>query len=140
MKTKICFKCNKELEVSVKNFYKHGQMADGFLNKCKECTKKDVHVTRDAKIEYYREYDRKRGNRQSSEYGKKYRKENTDKYAATTILNNAVRDGRIKKLPCVVCNSTYRIHGHHKDYTKPLEVEWRYAAHHAKKHPRKRTL
>lgn len=38
--TKVCFKCN--LEKKIENFYKHKQMPDGRVNKCKECNKKDV--------------------------------------------------------------------------------------------------
>ena len=40
METKVCFKCGRELPLS--SFYKHPQTGDGHLNKCKDCTKKDV--------------------------------------------------------------------------------------------------
>ena len=37
---KRCFKCGLEKELT--QFYKHKEMSDGHLNKCKECTKKDT--------------------------------------------------------------------------------------------------
>lgn len=37
---KVCFKCN--IEKPLTEYYKHKYMADGHLNKCKICTKKDT--------------------------------------------------------------------------------------------------
>jgi hypothetical protein len=38
-KTKICFRCDTRKPVG--RFYAHPRMADGHLNKCKTCTKRD---------------------------------------------------------------------------------------------------
>lgn len=40
MSSKKCFKC--EVEKPLTDFYKHKDMSDGHLNKCKSCTKNDT--------------------------------------------------------------------------------------------------
>ena len=59
--TKICFKCGEEKPLSA--FYKHPQMADGHVNKCKVCNKRDVAENYDKNLanEDYVEKERIRG-------------------------------------------------------------------------------
>jgi hypothetical protein len=133
MTTKECFKCGAEKPLT--SFYKHSRMADGHLNKCKECNKRDVRENRLAKVEYYREYDNirwqkdKRRRAQQYERSKQWNAENPEKYKAHYAVANAVRDGRLVKKPCEVCGDEYT-HGHHDDYSKPLDVRWLCPSHH----------
>lgn len=55
---KKCFKCN--LKKELKDFYKHPEMSDGHVNKCKECNKKDVRENLKKNKEHYRAYDKER--------------------------------------------------------------------------------
>lgn len=57
-----------------------------------------------------------------------------EKFKARQILNEALKKGKIiKPKKCLYCEETY-IHGHHPDYTKPLEVIWLCPFHHKKEH------
>ena len=129
MKTKECFKCEESKPLS--NFYKHSQMKDGHLNKCKECTKKDVSANYRVNIEHYREYERKRETHPHRKEFKKrsaesWKKRNPIKRLANTIVNNAIVSGKLQKPSvCESCKSEPRVlHGHHDDYAFPLIVRW----------------
>ena len=123
MAQKECFRCGATKPLS--EFYKHPRMKDGRVNKCKDCNKLDVSRNRLANIERYREYDRKRGNRQDKSYLSKYRERYLNKYKAHTMVGNAIRDGRLeRKSECEICSSDFGIHAHHDDYSKPLDVRW----------------
>ena len=125
---KICRGCNKELDITC--FYSHPAMADGHLNKCKECVKKIVKARRVLNIEKVREYDRKRSKTQKRKIfsianNKKWITNNPEKYKAHNALNNAVRDGKIiKPLNCEICGAPGLLHAHHFDYSQPLLVIW----------------
>ena len=42
---------------------------------------------------------------------------------ARSDLNHAIRDGKVKRLPCERCGHS-KSQGHHSDYDKPLDVQW----------------
>lgn len=129
---KKCFKCGGIKPLT--EYYKHSQMKDGHVNKCKECNKKDVAEHRAANLEKIRAYDRERGNRQTKEYRDNYVMKFPLKHKAHNIVGNAIRDKKLFKEPCEECGSEIRIHAHHDDYAKPLNVRWLCAAHHHQWH------
>lgn len=137
MDLKRCFKCSESKPRS--EFYRHPMMGDGLLGKCKECTKKDVKENRKKKPNYYRAYDVARfrddqdRRKAASEYQRVSRKRCPEKWAARNAISNAVRDGRVTRMPCEVCGDE-KSEAHHPDYSKPLDVQWLCFKHHRKIH------
>lgn len=56
------------------------------------------------------------------------------KIMAMQKVGQAVRSGKLVKLPCEKCRSKEWVEGHHEDYTKPLEVIWLCRPCHRKRH------
>lgn len=148
---KTCFKCGVEKPMS--DYYSHPQMADGHLNKCKECTKSDVRKNRIENIGYYQHYDKRRASnddrkqrcrmyskttngkashaRSLKKYILKYPSKNKAHYA----VSNAIRDGKLKRnSACEACGIECRTEAHHHDYSKPLDVHWLCKACHVEWH------
>jgi ribosomal protein S27AE len=126
IRSKECFKCKtvKPLE----DFYKHPRMADGHLNKCKECNKHDSTSNRNKNLEKYRAYDRERGKiperiKANTEVNRAWREEDKSRSRAHRAVSCAIQSGLLVRLPCVRCGDAKSV-AHHEDYDKPLEVMW----------------
>jgi len=52
---------------------------------------------------------------------------------ARSRTNNAIKSGRIKKLPCEVCGSV-EAEAHHDDYSDHLSIRWLCKRHHVAEH------
>lgn len=121
----VCRVCENEKAKS--EFYTNHLNKDEAGGECKECTKSRVrHRARTNPA--VQEYDRMRAKtperrQRARAITQRWRDENPDAYKAQTAVGNAVRDGRIKKEPCMFCGSSH-VHAHHRDYSKPLDVLW----------------
>lgn len=104
--------------------------------------KEAVRKNRADKVEYYREFDRMRYatdpnvRKRIRRVAQKWKEDHPKRHAAHSAVNNAVRDGRLSKpSECEWCGDAHkRIHGHHEDYDKPLDVIWLCPPCHKKAH------
>ncbi len=60
---------------------------------------------------------------------KEYRGRNPDKRKAHGVIANAIRRGKMKRMPCEECGSE-KSEAHHDDYSQPLNVRWLCRNHH----------
>lgn len=139
---KRCFKCGSVFALS--EFYEHPKMPDGYLNKCKECTRNDVRLNRNKKLDYYRAYDKLRDgipSRRKARYAaiKRYQDRYPEKKKAQRLVSNAIRDKRLFRCPCEICGTT-ESQAHHEDYSKPFEVKWLCIEHHNQTHRKYPTI
>lgn len=130
---KKCFKCHQIKPLG--SFYVHSEMADGHLNKCKECAKRDV-------IENYWSpegrkriiiYERERNKDPARKvkrllYQRKARKNGRKIYVRNKTYS-AIKRGLLKREPCEICGDT-KVEAHHTDYSKPFDVKWLCRKHH----------
>ncbi len=147
---KRCFKCGVEKRLF--EFYAHKQMADGHLNKCKECAKQDVRKHRSENIERLLEYQRNRiipeyklkqnllrqrtaeGRKIHNEANRIWGAKNRQKKRAHLKVHRALLSGDLVRMPCEVCGHIDGVEGHHEDYSKPLSVNWLCDRHHKARH------
>lgn len=133
---KQCFKCGVIKPLS--EYYTHAGMADGHLGKCKKCSRRDAIESRQKRVEYYREYDRRRfQDPERREYvlqkNAERRKRDVLKTKTRAATRRAIRSGKLVPQPCEECGSR-EVQAHHTDYSKPLKVRWLCFVHHRMEH------
>lgn len=84
---------------------------------------------------------RKQNPERVAEWEARARNRSPEKTQARFLVQRAVSNGKLVKPECCEdCGKTVPkrgLHGHHEDYSKPLDVEWLCPACHTKRHPRK---
>jgi len=153
-KNKMCTCCKKTKDVC--EFYRSKSTKDGFHCYCKPCNlsfskkwrmenpekcndnrERWLKENTDKYVEYKKRWSKENPTKYTQRrknWFAKYKKENPEGFRARDRLNMAVRYGKIKRQPCVKCGKSENIHGHHPDYSKPLDVVWLCASCHKKEH------
>ena len=113
-------------------------MADGHVNKCKECNKKDVTENREKNIERVRSYDRERSKdpkriKLNVEHNRAWRAADVRRNKAHNAVHWAIKTGKLERQPCIRCESEKSL-AHHENYDKPLDVVWLCQPCHKKRH------
>jgi len=139
--TRVCTKCGRRKPLT--DFPPHKHCRGGRNTQCRECINA-----------YHREYNRRHPERARAKYRRFYhrhkdriakREQQLDRRAKNDIrqlVRLAVKTGVLTKPDrCEHCGTTpppHRLHAHHPDYAKPLDVVWLCSYCHGKEHARLR--
>lgn len=121
-------------------FYKDKRTILGITSQCRKChgqtniRSRNKEAAREANKLYMRRRTEQNPEKVREGWRNK-KKPEPHKKKAREILNEAVRSGKIHRPSiCQSCGAEATVHGHHEDYTKPLEVVWLCSECHGKRH------
>ena len=139
---KTCCHCKMQGPLAL--FSKNKECLGGRRGLCRVCENAIKKASRDNNSDLFRERERKAKALQHANMSadKRHRrsvlatamqKKKPHKTKAQGQLKYAVKTGAIVRSSCERCGSA-NTHGHHEDYSKPLEVVWLCPLHHAERH------
>lgn len=145
METKRCKKCGGDK--SIDSFAVEKKTKDGRRAECKVCRSATWRKWADKNPDKVRECQRRtvmkakkrgdhwtqRNKKKVAIYQKRWEQRNKEKLSAYNVMRLAIKKGEIKKDCCIVCGAK-EVHGHHDDYSKPLDVVWVCRKHHGELH------
>jgi hypothetical protein len=98
---------------------------------CRKCAALIEREKRRNNPERYRERDLAEEQRRMADPDRRV------KVLARVKAREAVRRGKMERLPCEVCGAI-KVDAHHDDYSKPLDVRWLCRVHHNEHHAKAR--
>jgi hypothetical protein len=135
---KVCSRCGSEKSRS--EFHKDSSRADGLSYVCKNCGNEKGRLwyrsnweKRAMSLRTWNLNNRDKRRVSSRKSVKKWNSNNPEQSKSRRLLRSAIERCDLKREPCEVCGEP-KSHGHHDDYSKPLEVRWLCVKHHAEHH------
>lgn len=135
LEAKACTKCGETKALD--EFHRDRSRRDGRFPQCRLCATAGKRAEARANPEKNRERVR-RWQRENPEKFKARLAREPDKQRARKAVRNAVARGvLLKPERCEDCEGQFekrRLHGHHEDYSKQLDVAWLCASCHVRRH------
>lgn len=127
---KTCITCKRVKNES--EFHKDRSRKEGLSPRCKPCACAQTKRYYRSNSGVWRRLStetKRRGNR-------RYNAKHPGRLRAHRIVDGELRSGRMKRGECerLSADCSGKVHAHHDDYAKPVEVRWLCARHHREWH------
>lgn len=123
---KKCERCKQNLPPAA--FNRDASRADGLRYVCRECQSEE-------RQQYWQRVQCGRPYSERKERSERYKRSHRVQDLASHAVRNAVMRNKMEQAnACERCGAIGVLHGHHADYSKPLEVEWLCSLCHHREH------